>query len=170
MIGATIGRLEQAGLIIAAVAMFIIVILTVCETLARYLFRSPVSWAIEMPSYTMTLCTAFALAYTQKVRGHIAVGLIDEHLSPINRGRLSVCLYPIYITVVLFITSATFRLMWISFVEWRLSDVLKLPLFLPQLVIFAGFVLFSLQLIMEFTEAISAVSRKAEYRMTKGEN
>jgi len=145
------------------------VVLVVYETLARYLFRAPVDWAIEIPTFMLTWVTAFALAYTQKVRGHIAVGIVEERLSPKRRGKLSAVLFPVYFTVVVFLTWAAFRLAWVSLTEWRLSQVMRIPLVIPHSFIFIGFVLLCLQLTVDLVQAIGAARRGAEYRMTKGE-
>ena len=168
-IASIIDRLGGVGIWIAVSALFVMVMLTVFETLARYLFNAPVIWAIEIPEYTLTFATAGALAYTQKVRGHIAVGLVEARLRPSRRGKLSAVLYPVYLAVVLFITWAAFRLMWKSLIEWRLSDTMEVPLFIPYLMIFIGFAVLSLAVMVDLARAISAARKGAEYRMTKGE-
>jgi len=138
------------------------VMMTVVGAVSRYLFRAPLSWAMELPSYSLTLCSALALAYTQKVRGHIAVDFIEEQLSRKARAWLHVLLYPVYLAVVLFVTAAALRLRIVALIEGRVSDVLRFPLFILHLFIFVGFLLYCLQLILDFQHAIAELgdSRK----------
>lgn len=151
-------RLTSLGVGMAAAALFLMVIMTVLGAVSRYLFRAPISWAMELPSYSLTLCTALALAYTQRVRGHIAVDFIEEHMSRKARAWLHVLLYPVYLAVVLFVTAAAFRLMRVALIEGRFSDVLRFPLFILHLFIFVGFLLYSLQLILDFRLAVGEFS------------
>jgi TRAP-type C4-dicarboxylate transport system permease small subunit len=149
--------------------MFVMVIMIVCETMSRYVFRAPFSWAIELPSYAMTFCTALALAFTQQVRGHIAVEVLEEYLPAHAKAKLGLFLYPTYLAVVLFVTAASFRLMRTSFTEWRLTEVLELPLFIPHSFIFFGFVGLCLQLFLDLGQTISEVRRGREEETRNGE-
>jgi len=149
--------------------MFLMVIFIVIETLSRYLARAPIVEAIELSEYALTWCTALALAFTQKIRGHIAVGFLEMRLSPRARGRVSAVLYPIYLAVVVFITWAIFRLMRVHLVEGVSSDVMHMPFFVPDLFLFIGFTLLCLQLIVDASKAINAAKTGAEFRLTKGE-
>ena len=92
-----IDRSEEICIRLAAGVMFLMVIFIVIETLSRYLARAPIVEAIELSEYALTWSTALALAFTQKIRGHIAVGFLEMRLSPRARGRVSAVLYPIYL-------------------------------------------------------------------------
>ena len=165
-----VSRLENLGIVLAAGSMLLLVVLTVIETLSRYLFRSPLVWAIEVPSYLLTVSTGLALAYTQKVKGHIAVGIAEECLSRRNMDKLNVFVTPLYLAAVTFLSVAGFILMWKSFVEWRVSDVMYIPLFLPQASIFVGFTLLWFRVIVDLGETINRL-RDGEYEEieSKGE-
>ncbi len=164
-----IDRAEHVSIMLTGSVMFLMMSLTVYETLARYAFRAPVEWAIEVPGYTLTLCTAFALAFTQKVRGHIAVGFLEARLSTKSKGRLGTFLLPIYLGIILFITCGVFRLLQLSLSEWLFSNVMHVPLFIPNVIMFIGFILLDLQVIVDLAHAVSAVRKGTEFRMVKGE-
>lgn len=155
-----IDRLDWAGVAIAGVALLLMAVLTGYETLARYLFRAPVSWAIEIPQYLLTLGTALALAYTQQVRGHISVGFIESRLPPVGKNILTVALYPIYFALVIFLTWAALRMARISLVESRYSTTLHLPLAIPQLFIVIGAIMLCLQVLVDMGRAIGALIHK----------
>lgn len=168
-VAGVIERLGRVAVILAGAVMFLIVIMIVYETLARYLFRAPPEWSIEIPGYMQTFITAMALAFTQQVKGHISVGFFEMHLSPKNRGRMSAVLYTVYFVAVNLLAWATFVRMSTSLAEGRLSTVMQIPLFIPELIIFIGFVLLALQVMLDMVRGIDAARKGVEFRMTKGD-
>ncbi len=164
-----IDRSERVCIILAGAGLFLMTVLTVYETVARYAFRAPVEWAVEIPSYASIWATALALAFTQKVRGHIAVGAFISRLSNKNRGRFSILLLTFYLGTIIFVTWAVFRVLQLYIVESRFSIVMKVPLFIPTLVIFIGFILLDLQVILDFTQALKAARKGTEFQMAKGD-
>ncbi len=164
-----IDRSERFCAILAGAGLFTMTILTVYETLARYAFRAPPEWAIEVPGFAAIWATALALAFTQKVRGHIAVGAFISRLSNKNRGKFSILLMTFYFGTVMFVTWAVFRVLQIYILEWRLSIVMKAPMFIPALVIFIGFILLDLQVILDLVQAVKAARKGTEFQMAKGD-
>lgn len=155
-------RLDWLGVGLAGSAILVMAVLTGYETLARYVFRAPVAWAIEIPEYLLTLGTALALAYTQQVRGHISVGFIESRLTPAGRSILTVALYPVYFAVVVFMCLAALRMVRLSLAEGRFSTTLHLPLVVPQLFIIIGAIVLGLQVAVDTGQAIGALLHKGK--------
>ena len=150
--------LEQWAIVIAASAILLIAIVVGYGTISRYVFHSPVSWTNEISQYMAALATALALAYTQRVKGHIAVGLVESLLSPKARGILTLVLYPIYLALVVFLTMSAVRLARLCIIEWRFSStMLETPLIIPQSFIVIGFSLLCLQVMADLGKAIRTV-------------
>ncbi len=164
-----IDKAEYISVAFAGVGLFLMTILTVYETVARYAFRAPVEWAVETPGYASILCTALALAFTQKVRGHIAVGAFISRASNKKRGKISLFLLAFYFGTIMFVTWSVFRVLVMYIVDWRLSLVMRVPLFIPALIIFIGFVLLDLQVIIDFTQALKAARHGTQFEMAKGD-
>jgi TRAP-type C4-dicarboxylate transport system permease small subunit len=145
----------KIAVLVAQVSLGAMLLLVFVETLARYLFDSPIAWAIEIPCFLQAIATAVALAYTQKVRGHIAVGIVESQLKdPRKLAAFSAILLPIYIVIVAFITVGVFEMFWSTVLEHRTSIGLQIPLVIPHAVILVGFVMFLLQLVIDFIEEI----------------
>lgn len=157
-----IDRLNWFGIGAAAAGLLVMAGLVVYETLVRYLFKSPVSWAIELPEYTLTWCSAFALSYTQRVKGHIHLDFIESQISSKGRNILNLFIYPIYFGVVAFVSWGLFQLAWHSLVEWQTSIVIKFPLFIPQFILVIGFVSLCFQVIMDLVQTIDGVRGRTE--------
>ena len=153
-ISAVITAINKFFVALAAGGLFIMVVLIVYGTVARYLFRSPALWAIELPSYVLAWSTALALAYTQSVKGHIAVSIVVEFLSAANKAKLASYIFPVYFAVAFLAACACIRLAWLSLIEWRVSDVLKFPLFLPHLFIAVGFSFLVLEVGVQLVQAM----------------
>ena len=148
----------KIALFIAAVSLAVLVSLVFIETLARYLFHSPIDWAIEVPCFLQVIATAMGLAYTQKVGGHIAVGIVESRIkNPRTLAAFSACLLPIYIVIVAFITVGVFLMFQTTVVEHRTSLGLQFPLIIPHAFILVGFVMYLLQLIVDFLGEIKTV-------------
>jgi C4-dicarboxylate transporter, DctQ subunit len=135
--------------------MALMVVLILTETMARYLFNSPLNWAIELPSYLQIVCTAFGLAYAQKMRSHIAVGLLEARIKNIKvLATFTSCLLVLYFIMVVFITTGIFFAFLDYVTEDRRSIIIQLPLMIPQGVILFGFILYGIQLIVDFIDEV----------------
>lgn len=168
LIGNIIERLSWVGIVLGGTGIFALVIATVYASFARYLFHAPPMWIGEAAGYTAVWSVAWALAYTQKVRGHIAVDIIGSWLSPRAKAKLNVCVYLIYFAVIVFITWAAFGLMRVSLIEWRLTMVMEYPLFIMHLIISVGLALICLQVMVDLAQAVGTVKSRTEFRATKG--
>jgi TRAP-type C4-dicarboxylate transport system permease small subunit len=143
----------KVAVVIAQVSLASLLIFV--ETLARYLFDRPIAWMIEVPCFLQSIATAMALAYTQKVRGHIAVGIVESQLKdPKKLAAFSALLLPIYIVIVAFITGGVFEMFKTTVLEHRTSIGLQLPLIIPHAFMLVGFVMYLLQLIIDLYEEI----------------
>ena len=148
----------KVALFIAVVSLAVMVTLVFIETLARYLFNRPIDWAIEVPCFLQVTATAMGLAYTQKVRGHIAVGILESRIKGTRAlAAFSAFLLPIYIAIVAFITVGVFLMFQTTVLEHRTSLGLQLPLVIPHAFILFGFGMYLLQLIVDFLEEINTV-------------
>jgi len=148
----------KIAMYIAMICLAVLVFLVFLETLSRYLFDRPIAWAIEIPCFLQVFCTALALAYTQKVRGHISVGLLESRIkSPRVLAAFTACLLPIYFIIVAFITVAVLVMFHSTVLEGRRSIGLEFPLIIPHAVILIGFLMFLLQLFLDFMDEITTV-------------
>lgn len=73
---------------IAAVSIVGIMLLTVADIVLR-LFRHPIPGAYEIAGMLGGVAVAFSLAYTSVEKGHIAVDLLMERISPRPRALIT---------------------------------------------------------------------------------
>lgn len=67
------GWLNQGFNWVAGAGLVIMLALTVADVIAIKIFSSPIPGAIELVSFLGVVVVAFALGYTQQLKGHIQV-------------------------------------------------------------------------------------------------
>lgn len=162
-------RTEKFCIYLAGAGLFVMTVITVYETIARYAFRAPVEWAVEMPGYASIWATGLALAFTQKVRGHIAVGAFISKLSNKARGTFSIFLLTLYLGTIVYVTYALFSVTGMYIAENRYSHVLHVPLSIPTIIILIGFIILDLQVIRDIVQAVKAARYGTPFEMAKGD-
>jgi TRAP-type C4-dicarboxylate transport system permease small subunit len=148
----TISKIVTALGIASAIVMLGIMLICVYETGARFLFNAALGWAIEIPEFLLLVCSALALAYTQKVKRHISVKLIEDKLSERARKVLAIAVSPIYLALAL-------GLLW-GVTQWAVkfvtrssvSFMVRIPLIIPQSFLVLGVAFLVIQVLIETIE------------------
>ena len=72
---------EKAGVAIAGILMFMIMLVVVTDVVMRYFFNSPLSWSYELISlYLMVGCFFFALSDTLAANAHVSVDILHLYM------------------------------------------------------------------------------------------
>jgi len=123
------------------------------EVVARYFFREPHDWNLELNIFLLIASTFMAAAYTQQGRAHVGIEVLDSLLSPQwNRWR----------HLVADILSAVFS-GFIAFYAWRyfseawegdwVTDSLWAPkLWIPYFFMSLGMTTLTLQFIVQIID------------------
>lgn len=77
-----INRISHAFNWVAGIGMVAVLAVTVADAFGTKVLRSPVPGGIEMVGFFGVLATAFAIAYTKILGGHIQVEFFTSKLSP----------------------------------------------------------------------------------------
>ena len=138
----------------------------VFEVLMRFVFRSPTIWAGEI-SGTLTIVAAFLLfPYTLQEKGHTRVDFITVRLS-----KRSVLLLEIFTSLLGIIYCATItwyglKMVYSSYILGESSQILQIPLCLPQIFVPLGGGLLVIQLIKFLEEDLSYKLKTPEYSVS----
>lgn len=137
---------ESLGRVVLLVMMFLIS----SDTIARYLFHSPIDGTMELSEFFMVAIVYPSLAYAQYLKAHVRVELLIMRLSQKSQAILG-----------LFTDSVAF-LIWavigwkgaeMAIRAWALGDttsgILPLPLFPAKILIPFGAALLCLQLLCD---------------------
>jgi TRAP-type C4-dicarboxylate transport system permease small subunit len=80
--------LNQSFNWVAGAGLVIMMVLTVADAIAIKAFSTPIPGTIELISFLSVVVVAFALGYTQQVKGHIQVDFFVTRFPPIIRNLL----------------------------------------------------------------------------------
>jgi len=144
-----LNRLYAAGTLLAAICMILIAVLTLMQILGR-LFGVMVIDAGEIAGYAMAGSIFFALAHTLRTGGHIRVNLLLTRL----RGRARQVFEFVCLAVAL-VLAGMFAIFSVKMTmdSYAFNDVstgmMPVPLWIPQLTMALGSILFVIALIHE---------------------
>ena len=116
------------------------------EVVCRYVLNSPSIWAHETAIYLYTWAMLAAGAYTLQEEKHVRIELLVEHLSPKIQSYIKIVTS---LCGTVFCSLVAFQAYEMIKVSLRFSKVsptlLKVPLWVPQAALLAGFSLLTLQ-------------------------
>jgi len=102
------GTLSKLLNYVAGIGLVGMLVLVVADVIGIKVFKSPVPGAIEIVAFLGVVITAFAIAYTQVLNGHIKVEFVVMRLSP--RAQAIISSFVLFLGTVLFAVLA-----WRSF-------------------------------------------------------
>ena len=149
-------RIAGAGIVVAGVAVLLMVALVTVEVISRYFLRRSTLIADEYAGYLLVVVSFGGLAYTLHTEGHIRVDFVTNRL-PVGVRRLLFgiggVLGAIFVAILAW---QSWQLIQTSIgINERALTVVRTPLWIPQLVIPIGLVLF-LVAVIRYTVGVFA--------------
>ena len=86
-------RISQVQVIVSCAMLAVMMFLSTADVIGRYFFFHPINGVWELVSMAFVVCGAFALGYTQLVKGNIQINLISDRLKPKVRAGLFIISY-----------------------------------------------------------------------------
>ena len=143
-----VDNLSEAGGYISAIFMILIVILINTEIIVRSFFDRSTYIADEYSSYFLVAVVLLGLAYALKEQAHIRVEVIRGRLSEQGKRVVDICGILAGLLLTLFITYHSIQMVWDSYsLDITADSISETPLYIPQLMIPIGLLLFALQLV-----------------------
>lgn len=136
----------------------LMMILVVVEVFMRYVIQRPLLIADEFSAYLLVALSYLGLAYTWRQRGHVRITILVAHLP--SRWASRVRLGGLILTFLFLIglSQAGFKMiLYARQMDLRSETFFTFPLFWPQLTVFVGFALLTLQLLIEIIRAIAKI-------------
>jgi TRAP-type C4-dicarboxylate transport system permease small subunit len=108
-------KISKGGVVVSCVMLAVMMLVSTADVLGRYFFLRPINGAWEIVSMAFVICGAFAIGYTQFIKGHIAINIISDRLKPRVRSGLFVFSYLVCLVASALITWQTWLRMVVYF-------------------------------------------------------
>lgn len=147
---------QGLNVLLGYVAALLIVASTVAisfEVVARYAFRSPHDWNLELNIFLLIGATFLAAAHTQLKRGHVGIEVLDTLLpARWNRWRrlLSDTLSLLFCALITFFVWEHFLEAWTA--DWVTDSTWSPKVWIPYALMGVGMTALSLQLFVQIVD------------------
>ena len=134
-----------------------LIVATVYDVGARYLFNAPTQWAYEVAYMAMGTHALLGMAYTLREGGHIRIDALSQRFSQGTKAVIDLVGYVVFVLpCLIWMTWSLWSYWWQSYVTNELSGQSAWnPIIWPfKLVFFIAFVLLVLQIFAQVIKAI----------------
>ncbi len=145
-----IDKASDIGAYLSGLFMILIVLLIIVEIILRTFFKTSTLIADEYSAYFFVVVVMLGIPYTLKENGHIRISLLTSRFPEKLRMVFEVLAILIALSLSLFVLYHSVLMAYDAYtLEMTADSIAETPIYIPQLVIPIGFLLFSLQFISE---------------------
>jgi TRAP-type C4-dicarboxylate transport system permease small subunit len=144
-----IGFLVKIQVLVASFFLIFMTLVIVHGVFMRYVLRNPQAYSVEFARFSLMPLMALALAYTQRVKGHVRVEILLRHLSVRLQRLCEILSHLIFLVYAVFILWAAGRLMVEFYVEGRISEDFGFTLWIVPAFMTLGMIGICLQLFID---------------------
>jgi len=148
----TIDRInDRVGAVLCYIVIFLMLI-TVYDVVARYVFNRPTKWAYAINVFLMGTMIPMGAGYVLLHRSHVAVDIATRHLSDRGRAVMDLVTSPLVFVFCLVLIWKGWDLAWesLKMLETARGMLLEIPLYPLKIFVVVGGVLLFLQVIAKF--------------------
>ena len=150
-----VDRLSDWGAWASALCILGILVLIVAEVFARNVFNKSIDFAWEFSAFLMGAAFMLGAAYSLRTGSQVRVKVLLDNLSPRGQRVLDLCATALCVIIAAYLTFALGHLTWLSWVRGSRSDkASELPLWIAQLPLALGALLFTLQSLVRFVRVL----------------
>ncbi|MDD4635417.1 MAG: TRAP transporter small permease [Dehalococcoidales bacterium] len=145
---------------VAGAGLVIMLVLTVADVIAIKVFSSPIPGTIELVSFLSVVVIAFALAYTQQLKGHIQVDFFVTRLPHIIRDFFGALVSAIGIVLFALLAWRSFEYAQVLQLTGEVSMTQRIPFYPFVYAIAVCCIPVCLQLLIELINYISRMVKR----------
>ncbi len=154
-----LGQIETALTLVAAVAIFGLMLLGVFQVLGRKLVNVPVHGYIDIVEFTMAVFAFLGVAYAQRLAAHVRMEIFLQYL----KGRPLWAVEALTTVVALAVIGVIIVYAWDHFVRaWRFGDStidIQLPVWPSKLMVPVALAVLELRLLLQLAGFLRLVRR-----------
>lgn len=145
--------INKVLLSIGGVIGFLMMFLVVSNVVSRYLLF-PIEGALEIIELSLVFMVFLGITYTQMVGGHIKVTSLTSRFPHTIRTRLEFAVTILCLFISICFCLETFRFALASWIARESTIGGSVPIYPAKMVIFLGFLLLSVQMVLEMLQRI----------------
>jgi TRAP-type transport system small permease protein len=161
-IGSGLLSANRGMVYVAAIGLFVMMMVTVVDVIGRYVFNRPILGAYELVGFLLAVAGPLALGYSQLKKGHIRVDFLLQRFSKRGQAILTSLAYLIGLAVFSVITWRLVDLVqyYLSLKRGSATDTLGIPIFPFVIVVAIGCAMLAVVLIYDLVHALIEVKHK----------
>jgi TRAP-type mannitol/chloroaromatic compound transport system permease small subunit len=144
----------------ANVSLLLIMLGVSADAVLRFALNRPVTGTLEGVELLLVFAIFAGLAQTQAERGHIAVGLLTDHLT--GRPRAALAALAAVLALILFV-AVTWATGGMAVRSWQMGEyspgLIAFPLYPSRFLVTLGCLFLCLQLVVELAHALAELTR-----------
>jgi len=153
--------LEKCGIIVAMLSFVVMLIIISVGTMFRFLLSYPLSFVEEYSGYLLVIMGFLAIAPAFRRNAHVDVNIVTRLLPMKVKVRLKIVVTCLALFVAAILLWVSITLCWENYSNHIVSStVMEVPLWIPQLFIPVGWVIFILVLFLSIREQMTAIACK----------
>jgi TRAP-type C4-dicarboxylate transport system permease small subunit len=134
-----------------------LMLITTGDVVGRGFFNKPIAGTFELSEYMLAVVILLGAAYTQQVKGHVAVDFLTSHFRKKTQAICQVLVLFLSLFIVTILVWQGFKL---GLEETGVTDQLRIPRGPFKMLVGIGGGLLWLQLFLDFIDAVVKVSRR----------
>lgn len=151
-----IERLSCLGEVLAEIGACVLAVVVIWGVIITYFFKSSDTFSVEMSEYLLVFICFASIAFVLQEGRHVKVEAFVEHLSPMARARTEIVAL---ILALAFCALVFWKAAGVTLMNYqrgfRSASLVSLPLWIPYLLITVGFLLISLQYVVQIRKLAS---------------
>ncbi|KAA8998490.1 TRAP transporter small permease [Affinibrenneria salicis] len=128
-----LGKIMEAG---AALALFILVVMTIGAVFMRYFINQPIQWTEEMSGFLMIWVVMLGGAVAERDRAHLTIPFVVDALSDRLRNGLRILVALFSVVLLLYMAWLGYRLAEMT--QFKVTQILKISWYWIDLAVPVG--------------------------------
>jgi TRAP-type C4-dicarboxylate transport system permease small subunit len=134
-----------------------LMLITTADVVGRGFFNKPIAGTFELSEYMLAVIILLGAAYTQQVKGHVAVDFLTSKFS---KKTQALCQTLVLFLSLFIVTILVWQGFMLGIEEKGVTDQLRVPRAPFKMLVGIGGCLLWLQLLFDFIDAIAKVVRR----------
>jgi TRAP-type mannitol/chloroaromatic compound transport system permease small subunit len=151
-----IDRLTRLSATVGMIFVIPLMLITTADVVGRGFFNKPIAGTFELSEYMLAVIILLGAAYTQQVKGHVAVDFLTVHFGPRTRVLCRVITTLFSLAIVTIVVWQGFKL---ALEERGVTDQLRVPKAPFRMLVGIGGLLLWLQLFFDLVESVCVLVR-----------